>query len=75
MSASYEGLIETVPGVNLEVLRMDNYEVDKTKDTLFRGEFEVVKELVAALGEDVSERQIYFIYNEPILSFYLESLY
>jgi len=52
MSASYEGLIETVPGVNLEVLRMDNYEVDKTKDTLFRGEFEVVKELVAALGED-----------------------
>merc|ERR1719371_28974 len=31
---------------------MDNYEVDKTKDTLFRGEFEVVKELVAALGED-----------------------
>ena len=55
MSASYEGLIETVPGVNLEVLRMDNYEVDKTKDTLFRGEFEVVKELVAALGEDVSK--------------------
>merc|ERR1712038_893083 len=52
MSASYEGLIETVPGVNLEVLRMDNYEVDKTKDTLFRGVFEVVKELVAALGED-----------------------
>merc|ERR1711881_259316 len=52
MSASYEGLIETVPGVNLEVLRMDNYEVDKTKDTLFRGEFEVVKELVAALGEE-----------------------
>merc|ERR1712036_172562 len=52
MSASYEGLIETVPGVNLELLRMDNYEVDKTKDTLFRGEFEVVKELVAALGEE-----------------------
>merc|ERR1712018_354152 len=52
LSASYQGLVETVPGVNLEVLRMDNYEVDKTKDTLFRGEFEVVKELVAALGED-----------------------
>jgi protein-tyrosine phosphatase len=57
MSASYEGLIQTVPGVNLEVLRMDNYQIDKSKDTLFRGEFEVVKELVAALGdqEDVKE--------------------
>merc|ERR1712126_153728 len=52
LSASYEGLVETVPGVNLEVLRMDNYEIDKEKDTLFRGEFEVVKELMAALGED-----------------------
>jgi len=52
LSASYEGLVETVPGVNLEVLRMDNYEIDKEKDTLFRGEFEVVKELMAALGGD-----------------------
>jgi len=52
LSASYEGLVETVPGVNLEVLRMDNYEIDKDKDTLFRGEFEVVKELMAALGAD-----------------------
>merc|ERR1719499_1560964 len=52
LSASYEGLVETVPGVNTAVLRMDNYEIDKEKDTLFRGEFEVVKELMAALGED-----------------------
>jgi len=52
LSASYEGLIETVPGVDLTVLRMDNYEMQKGKDTLFRGEFEVVKELTAALGED-----------------------
>merc|ERR1712018_462077 len=51
LHASFEGLIETVPGVNLELLRMDNYEVDLTKDTLFRGEFEVVKELCAALGK------------------------
>ena len=36
LSASYEGLVETVPGVNQQVLRMDNYEIDKTKDTLFR---------------------------------------
>ena len=26
---SYEGLVETVPGVNLELLRMDNYKVCK----------------------------------------------
>jgi len=51
LSASYEGLIETVPGVNLELLRMDKYELSKDKDALFRGEFEVVKELVAALAE------------------------
>merc|ERR1711988_1011172 len=51
LSASYEGLIETVPGVNLEVLRMDKYEIDPDKDALFRGEFEVVKELVAALTD------------------------
>jgi len=49
LSASFEGLIETVPGVNLDLLRMDNYELSKDKDTLFRGEFEVVKELVAAI--------------------------
>merc|ERR1712042_267752 len=52
LSASYEGLVETVPGVNLDVLRMDNYQMDKDKDTLFRGEFEVVKELMAALGDE-----------------------
>lgn len=52
LSASYEGLIETVPGVNLELLRMDKYELEKDKDALFRGEFEVVKELVAALGDN-----------------------
>merc|ERR1712209_96736 len=51
LSASYEGLIETVPGVNLELLRMDKYEVDPNKDTLFRGEFEVVKELIAAVAD------------------------
>merc|ERR1711910_149374 len=43
LSASYEGLVQTVPGVNLDVLRMDNYQMDKDKDTLFRGEFECDK--------------------------------
>ena len=51
ISASFEGLIETVPGVNLDVLKMDKYVVDKEKDALFRGEFEVVKELMAALED------------------------
>ena len=30
---------------------MDKYEIEKEKDALFRGEFEVVKELVAALTD------------------------
>ena len=51
IGGTYEGLIETVPGVNLEILRMDKYEIDPAKDALFRGEFEVVKELIAALPD------------------------
>merc|ERR1712203_249304 len=58
LSASFEGLIETVPGVNLDLLRMDKYELEKDKDALFRGEFEVVRELVAALpAGDASKRE------------------
>merc|ERR1712012_497585 len=57
LSASYEGLIETVPGVNLELLRMDKYELDPDKDVLFRGEFEVVKELMAALPEGAAAKR------------------
>jgi len=57
LSASYEGLVETVPGVNLEVLRMDNYQIDQEKDTLFRGEFEVVKELLAAFGDGAAAKR------------------
>jgi protein-tyrosine phosphatase len=58
LSASYEGLIETVPGVNLDLLKMDKYEIDKSKDTLFRGEFEVVRELLAAFEDgDGSKRE------------------
>merc|ERR1712001_503195 len=57
LSASYEGLIETVPGVNLELLRMDNYQIDKSKDTLFRGEFEVVKELIAAFDDGAASKR------------------
>merc|ERR1712048_760063 len=52
LSASYEGLVETVPGMNLTLLKMDRYKMDPNKDALFRGEFEVIKELVAELGGD-----------------------
>merc|ERR1739847_77951 len=57
ISASFEGLIETVPGVNLDVLKMDKYVVDKEKDALFRGEFEVVKELMAALEDGAGAKR------------------
>merc|ERR1712209_323672 len=52
LSASYEGLVETVPGMDLTLLKMDRYKMDPNKDALFRGEFEVIKELVGDLGAD-----------------------
>merc|ERR1711997_1156099 len=51
INASFEGLVETVPGVNLELLKMDRYKMDPSKDPLFRGEFEVIKELVGFLKD------------------------
>jgi hypothetical protein len=51
ISASFEGLIETVPGMNLNLLKMDRYAMDMKKDALFRGEFEVIKELVSILPD------------------------
>merc|ERR1712226_1352551 len=51
INASFEGLVETVPGVNLELLKMDRYKMDPSKDPLFRGEFEVIKELVTFLKD------------------------
>merc|ERR1719250_438737 len=57
ISASFEGLIETVPGMNLDLLKMDRYTMDANKDALFRGEFEVIKELVAALPDGVAAKR------------------
>merc|ERR1712158_209464 len=57
ISASFEGLVETVPGVNLDLLKMDRYTMDMNKDALFRGEFEVIKELVAALPDGVAAKR------------------
>jgi len=51
INASFDGLVQTVPGVNTALLRMDRYVMDPSKDTLFRGEFEVVKQAVAALKD------------------------
>merc|ERR1712241_1082274 len=58
LAASYEGLVETVPGVNLDLLKMDRYSMDMSKDPLFRGEFEVIKELMAELADgEASKRE------------------
>merc|ERR1712134_170024 len=58
LAASYEGLVETVPGVNLDLLKMDRYSMDMSKDPLFRGEFEVIKELTAELADgEASKRE------------------
>merc|ERR1712214_115510 len=49
INASFEGLVETVPGINLDLLKMDKYTMDPAKDPLFRGEFPVVMDLVGKL--------------------------
>merc|ERR1712152_34866 len=54
--ASFEGLVETVPGVNLDLLKMDKYTMDPKKDPLFRGEFAVVKELVGKLKDGAAAK-------------------
>merc|ERR1712073_159412 len=56
INASFEGLVETVPGVNLSLLKMDRYTMDPAKDPLFRGEVEVVKDLVAALKDGAAAK-------------------
>merc|ERR1712121_123545 len=56
ISASFEGLVETVPGVNLDILKTDNYKMDPEKDTLFRGEFEVVKDLIAKIKDGAAAK-------------------
>merc|ERR1711902_171500 len=56
INASFEGLVETVPGVNLDLLKMDKYTMDPKKDPLFRGEFAVVMELVSKLKDGVAAK-------------------
>ena len=49
-------LLPLVVAVNLDLLKMDRYTMDAGKDPLFRGEFEVVKELVATLKDGVAAK-------------------
>merc|ERR1712115_692885 len=56
INASFEGLVETVPGVNLDLLKMDKYTMDPSKDPLFRGEFPVVLALLEKLKGGVAAK-------------------
>ena len=58
ISASFEGLVETVPGVNPTLLKMDTYKMDMEKDALKRGDFEVVKKLMVALPDGVAAKNV-----------------
>merc|ERR1711899_357201 len=56
ISASFEGLIETVPGMDLSLLKMDRYQMNPGKDALFRGEFEVIKDLMATMPDGAAAK-------------------
>jgi len=58
ITSSFEGLVETVPGMNLGLLKMDTYKMDMAKDTLFRGEFPVVMRLVEGIAGGASAKNI-----------------
>merc|ERR1712088_1267391 len=51
VGSSFSGLVNTVPGLNLDLLKMDIYKMDMEKDPLFRGEFDVVKQLLSERPE------------------------
>merc|ERR1711981_592130 len=58
ITSSFEGLVETVPGMNLGLLKMDTYKMDMSKDTLFRGEFPVVMKLVEKLADGTAAKNV-----------------
>jgi len=58
IAASYDGLVETVPGVVPTLLKMDTYKMDPDKDTLFRGEFEVVKKLLTLIPDGEAAKNV-----------------
>merc|ERR1711955_58192 len=56
INASFEGLVETVPGMNLDLLKMDKYTMDPTKDAMVRGEFPVVMEMIGKIKDGVGAK-------------------
>merc|ERR1711996_157606 len=56
INASFEGLVETVPGMNLDLLKMDKFTMDPAKDALFRGEFPVVMEMIGKIKDGVGAK-------------------
>merc|ERR1711899_112691 len=46
----------TVPGVTPTLLKTDRYVMDPSKDALFRGEFEVVKDLMATMPDGAAAK-------------------
>merc|ERR1712033_153331 len=56
INASFEGLVETVPGMNLDLLKMDKYTMDPAKDALFRREFPVVMEMIGKIKDGVGAK-------------------
>merc|ERR1712110_404550 len=58
ITSSFDGLVETVPGMNLNLLKMDTYKMDMAKDTLFRGEFPVVMKLVEKLADGNAAKNV-----------------
>merc|ERR1712020_132735 len=58
ITSSFDGLVETVPGMNLNLLKMDTYKMDMAKDTLFRGEFPVVMKLVEQLADGNAAKNV-----------------
>merc|ERR1712110_605662 len=58
ITSSFDGLVETVPGMNLNLLKMDTYKMDMSKDTLFRGEFPVVQKLVEKLADGAAAKNV-----------------
>merc|ERR1712213_281260 len=74
INASFEGLVETVPGVNLDLLKMDKYTMDPSKDPLFRGEFPVVLALLEKLkggkeAKNECDKVIHDIYQTAHIMF------
>ena len=72
VGSSFSGLVNTVPGkkkttsrtllnpstgLNLDLLKMDIYKMEMEKDPLFRGEFDVVKQLISERPEMVAAKK------------------